>query len=101
MINDYYYELLMAEATGKGLLRGYIDFIASNQSYKSNDGIFKAADSYFYADMRNFKALENPKTAKEFFSVIMHYFKRAHDPDLLPYLTQSYTFGVGTDKNLI
>lgn len=100
MINEYYYELVMAKARDKGLLRGYISFIASNQSYKSEDEYFNWGESFFYADLREFKALTNPKTAHEFFSVISHYFERSHDPELLPYLTQLYAFGLGTTKDL-
>lgn len=100
MINDYYYELVMAKARDKSLLRGYISFIASNQSYQSKNNYFNWGESYFYADLRDFKALTNSKTANEFFTVINHYFERSHDPELLPYLTQLYAFGFGTTKNL-
>ena len=100
MINDYYYELVMAKADDKGLLGGYIDFIASNQSYKSQDNYFNRGDSYYHADLRNFQALKNPKVAGEFFNVFDHYFEQSHDPELLPYLTQLYAFGIGTTKDL-
>ncbi|STZ64377.1 Uncharacterised protein [Moraxella lacunata] len=65
------YELVMAKARDKSLLRGYISFIASNQSYQSKDNYFNWGESYFYADLRDFKALTNSKTANEFFTVII------------------------------
>ncbi len=54
----------------------------------------------FHQDLRQIKVLRDQKTAKEFSNIIKQTFNENKDGNLVLFLLQIYTFGIGETVNL-
>lgn len=96
LIDSYYVETIGAGYRDN--LQEYIAFIINNKLPVTVDDSF-SLESY-YQNLRQVKALKDPKTAKEFSNILERTFSQNNDGNLVLFLMQINAFGIGKPIDL-
>lgn len=96
LVDLYFYETI--NAGRKGEIKKYIEFIINEKQPRTEETTFTF--DMFHRDLRQVKVLRDQKTAKEFSNIIKKTFNENKDGNLILFLMQIYTFGIGETVNL-